>query len=165
MANDVEFQFSHLTFWPKWLLAAKTRLPVLGNGAWDMTGFSSGGFGNPSGTGAGQHTVTVDGKVFDQYAVNYWLAGLIYNSLNEYSSSFAFQFEYELFGYVSVASLISRYVNGSFDSLSEKIAWFEAGVADDPSLPVSPPWLAGVLPGPAGPKKITWTWGSLNGKD
>jgi|GEM_PF-4118124 len=148
---------------PKQLVLAQAT-PTGISKFWDMSGFSSGLFGNPPGIGKGAGTATVAGKVFDEYAINYWLAGLIYNSMQPEFPVFAKDFEFAVLTYpLVIAAPISYYVNGAPDSPYEKWDWFFAGAADDPNQPLTPSWLAGVQPGLPGTDKIHWTWGFITG--
>jgi hypothetical protein len=114
-------------------------------------------------------TVTVNGQVFDEPAVNYWLGGVILREMAD-SSLYPLQArdmkeEAALHIYVWLAD---RNTWPREDCGDEKWAWFEAGFKHDVTLPVSPWWLQAVLPGKpndANDKPIAWKWGELDGKD
>src|SRR5207245_1774553 len=110
---------------------------------WDMGSFHEREFGTTAtqGIGKGAGTVTVDGKVFDQQAVNYWLGGLIWREL-EFNSYRPDATEMSILGYGHIyGQEADRHDWAGEDTGDEKAAWFEAGKKLDPTLPQSPSWL------------------------
>jgi len=164
MAADVHKQFASLSPLGKELIAgASTNLPWAWN-YWDIFAFPSRSF-HDIGIGRGQGTATVAGKVFDQQAVNYWLAGLIYVELCGYDANKAFWFRQEV--WANIYAVHSGDTLGQ-DVNDEKWAWFNAGAAVNTSLPQPPSYLTGLLPGPKNdPTKnpVQWDWGWLSGND
>jgi hypothetical protein len=111
-------------------------------------------------------TCTVNGQIFDTYAVNYWLGGLLYNELVSAGQLKTAKAFYGLMlGYTPVAMIISGMVNGTMDDRSEKIAWFEAGIAADTSLPQQPERFDDLIPGKPMAGKLHWHIGWLSGGD
>jgi hypothetical protein len=96
---------------------------------------------------------TVNGKVYDQYAVNYWLAGLF---AHELPAGDAKVFEAAVYAYTGAKS----------DNGAEKRAWFLAGVAADSTLPGEPPSAEFIWPGTQPfPYKLHWEIGNISGDD
>ena len=164
MAWDVSKKFAGLSGIGKELISGcTTNLPWAWE-YWDLIGFKSRGF-HDIGIGEGRGTVTVDGKVFDQQAVNYWLAGLIYVELCGYDADKAFYFRREV--YANIYGVHSSSTLGE-DVNDEKWAWFIAGAAVNPRLPQPPRNLSYITPGLANDSKshpVPWEWGWLEGKD
>jgi hypothetical protein len=118
---------------------------------WDIGGMSSTSFGI-SGTGEGDGTVTVNGQVFDEQAVNYWLGGVIYSCIRTASPTAAAIFKAEAYSHIQL----------QHDVDDEKWQWFLAGAAGNVTIPQEPYWLQGIVPSVTkNTRPMTWTWGSF----
>jgi hypothetical protein len=166
MAPSLAEQFSSLGWTDKNIASADSDLNLTtAINDWDILQFDERTFGDgtpQAGTGAGYGTVTVEEGVFDQQAVNYWLAGLIYDALATLPTALggdAQIFEAAVYFHVYVGQTPDTHSLWDENVADEKIDWFDAGKAEDPSLPVPPPWLDGIYPGTASKHPVSWFWG------
>jgi hypothetical protein len=159
MVPDVISKFLALGYIRQRILVTETITPPFSIGIWDILGFAPGlGLDGPcaNGTGKCTATATVAGKCFNQYAINYFLAGIIDTLLGGAASLFA----NETVGYTSLQHIISG------DNASEKQQFFTAGYNANPAFPSQPKNLGecAVCTDPP-KKKLKWTWGPLSGSD
>jgi hypothetical protein len=122
---------------------------------WDIAGMRDGNVTTPSETLS--ETCTVQGGVYDESAVNYFLSGLVEVMMQKYDAEDARLFE-TLNGYVFLAHLIST---DPHDNPREKLAWFRCGVqsAQAGSLAGVPPtYYPLALPNTEGPKPGHFGW-------
>ena len=168
MAGDVRAGWSRLSLTAKLGLAFYTLDPITAFGAWDISGMAEGQAINnappcQSGTGKCNSTVTVSGKCYLQGAVNYWLAGLIYNALASSweTSAYASAFYWEV-----AANVIGRGIIPPPSPILQKWDWFVAGAQGNTAVVPPPNEFESCKPCKVRPgKPLIWQWGFLRGQD
>jgi hypothetical protein len=163
MDADFVRQWNKLTYYQKVKMALAATSPSSGTNYWDITGFPERLSPAPQGTGAGDGTVTVASKVFDDQAVNYWLGGILYRCISEDVPYLASTYFLEAHTHIALVADTNTY--GFNDCSEEKWAWFEAGDLGDVSLVEEPYWLIGVQLGPKNQHGLSWTCGPVGGND
>ncbi len=159
MAGSVRAKWNALSPIGQWKLERDTIGPE-GGGAWDISTIADGqgDAGAPcfSGTGKCKQTVTVSGKCYWQAAVNYWLAGLIYNT---FDSSPDYQGDAKAFELEVIA-----YTNLKFwDPTGQKQDWFYAGILGNPSIVSPPSDYQACKPCSVNFKQVSWRWAFVSG--
>ena len=164
MAADVRAKWNMLSSWAKLELASATVVPnPLAINIWDICGMAQGGSINGApqcqdGTGTCVGTVTVAGSCCLQGAVNYWLAGLIYNAMASdwlLTGLFAREFEFDVLVYTLRTPPVA-----------EKRVWFLAGGVVNPAGVPAPGVYQVCKPCKVRPKvPLRWHWGFLHGSD
>jgi len=163
LAAAVRNAWSGLSYWSKYWLAFQTTVnPFTALKAWDTSLVGSGIDAMPchSGTGKCKDTVTVSGKCYWQPAVNYWLAGQIYdafaNTQASWAQNAALHFKGEVIFYTTGRGLLG-------DPIGQKQDWFFAGVWANPSIVTEPSEYGVCEACTAKATTLTWTWGWLSG--
>ncbi len=150
-----------LPYWSKYWLAFETTLnPWTAVQAWDTSLGWSGVDAMPCRTGTGkcQNTVTVSGKCYWQPAVNYWLAGQIYDALantrTTWARNDALHFKWEVWVYTTAKF---------WDPGQQKWDWFIAGVVANPGIVNEPSEYSVCEACTAKATTLSWKWGWLSG--
>ncbi len=101
-------------------------------------------------------TCTVNGKVFDVYGPNYWLAGLVYTQMSPDEKS---SFDTWCNRFTAMKVMIG-------DNQKEKLDWYAAGKVANVNQPQQPAKFSLVWPGKPYSRSLSWNVGAvLHGSD